>query len=62
MEGSLAMFISQILAAELIFGYCSLNAGLIAAALISALAEAHLHCCDNLIIPICSMLVFWIFE
>jgi hypothetical protein len=56
------MFVSQIVAAEVIFGFCSLNVALIFAAVVSTLVEAHLHFCDNLITPLCAMLVFALLE
>ena len=61
-EGSIAMFFTQIIASEIIFGFCSLTPGLILSALVATIAEAHLNFGDNLIIPICSLITFYLFE
>jgi dolichol kinase len=61
-EGSIAMFFTQIIACEVIFGFCSLSPTLILSALVTTVAEAHLTFGDNLIIPFCSVIIFYLFE
>uniref|UniRef100_A0A914MBP7 dolichol kinase n=1 Tax=Meloidogyne incognita TaxID=6306 RepID=A0A914MBP7_MELIC len=61
-EGSIAMFFTQIIASEIIFGFCSLNLSLILSAMVSTIAEAQLNSGDNLIIPFCSAITFYLFE
>ncbi|CAK5073676.1 unnamed protein product [Meloidogyne enterolobii] len=61
-EGSIAMFFTQIIASEIIFGFCSLSPSLILSALVSTIAEAQLNSGDNLIIPLCSAITFYLFE
>uniref|UniRef100_A0A1I8BBF5 dolichol kinase n=1 Tax=Meloidogyne hapla TaxID=6305 RepID=A0A1I8BBF5_MELHA len=61
-EGSIAMFFTQIIASEIIFGFCSLSPSLILSALVSTIAEAHLNFGDNLFIPFCSAITFYLFE
>ena len=61
-EGSIAMFFTQIIASEIIFGFCSLSPSLILSAMVSTIAEAQLNSGDNLIIPFCSAITFYLFE
>ncbi|KAF7632755.1 hypothetical protein Mgra_00007817 [Meloidogyne graminicola] len=61
-EGSIAMFFAQIIACELIFGFCSLSPALIFSSLTATIAEAYLTFGDNLIIPFCSTIIFYLFE
>uniref|UniRef100_A0A914I2D8 dolichol kinase n=1 Tax=Globodera rostochiensis TaxID=31243 RepID=A0A914I2D8_GLORO len=79
-EGSMAMFITQIVVAEglLLFnstGFstrpwlndgvcCSVSSAvpLVAAAFIATLVEAQLPRFDNVLVPLCSMLTFWLLE
>ncbi|KAI1724600.1 dolichol kinase [Ditylenchus destructor] len=62
LEGSLAMFIAQMIFMVLVSGRSAFTVAPILSSLVTTLVEAQLKICDNVLLPVIAMFIYYLFE